>query len=147
MQGFNALYQMTLLSKFNPFVNKSASLPKLFNSYSRNNGINKKISENDNETFATGSGPNLILDKEQTALFRVKLRRGLIGLPDRFKEHTKALGLRRTHQKSYVPICPSTIGNILRIKELIELRIVKGKPVPGAKYWAKGFSVVGSYLK
>lgn len=75
-------------------------------------------------------------------LFRVKLRRGLIGLPESYKEHTRALGLRRTHQKSYLEINPFVIGNILKVKELVEVRKVKGKPIPGASYWAKGYSLI-----
>lgn len=74
--------------------------------------------------------------------FRVKLRRGLIGLPDRFKDHTRSLGLRHTHQKVYLPICSKTMGNIIKIKELVEVRIVKGKPCSGASYWAKGYSLL-----
>jgi ribosomal protein L30 len=73
---------------------------------------------------------------------RVKLCRGLIGLPDRFKEHVRALGLRHTHQKSYVDINPKTMGNILKVKELVQVKPVMGKPAAGAKYWAKGYSLL-----
>lgn len=77
---------------------------------------------------------------------RVKLCRGLIGLPARFKEHVRALGLRHTHQKSYVSINPKTMGNIIKVKELVEVKPVKGKPAPGAKYWAKGYSLLRKAL-
>lgn len=80
--------------------------------------------------------------QEQQEIFRVKLRRGLIGLPERYKEHVRSLGLRRTHQKSYLEINPLVIGNILKVKELVEVRKVKGRPVPGASYWAKGYSLL-----
>lgn len=72
--------------------------------------------------------------------FRVKLRRGLIGLPAHFKDHVNALQLRHTHQKSYLEINPLTMGNILKVKELVEVKKVKGKPAPNASYWAKGYS-------
>lgn len=78
-------------------------------------------------------------DKEY---FRVKLCRGLIGLPARFKEHTRALQLRHTHQKSYLEINPFTMGNILKVKELVEVKRVKGKPAANASYWAKGYSIL-----
>lgn len=82
------------------------------------------------------------MQEEPKELFRVKLRRGLIGLPERYKEHVRSLGLRRTHQKSYLEINPLVIGNILKVKELVEVRKVKGKPVAGASYWAKGYSLI-----
>lgn len=88
----------------------------------------------DNHVHNTSNSPS--------EYFRVKLRRGLIGLPDRFKDHTRSLGLRHTHQKVYLPICPMTIGNILKIKELVQIKIVKGKPCSGASYWAKGYSLL-----
>ena len=74
--------------------------------------------------------------------FRVTLKRGIIGLPAKFKEHTRSLGLRHTHQKSYLEINPQTVGNILKVKELVEVKKVKGKPIPGASYWAKGYSIL-----
>lgn len=77
-----------------------------------------------------------------TEYFRVKLRRGLIGLPARFKDHVRALQLRHTHQKSYLEINALTMGNILKVKELVEVKKVKGKPVPNASYWAKGYSLL-----
>lgn len=80
--------------------------------------------------------------EEGEKYFRVTLKRGLIGLPDKFKEHTRSLGLRRTHQKSYLQINPQTVGNILKVKELVEVKTVKGKPIPGASYWAKGYSIL-----
>ena len=83
--------------------------------------------------FSTATTPSLL---------RVKLKRGLIGLPDRFKEHTRALGLRRTHQKSYVPINARTLGNILKVKELVEVKPVAGKPAPNARYWSKGYEII-----
>lgn len=79
-------------------------------------------------------------------LLRVHLKRGLIGLPARFKEHVRALGLRHTHEKSYVPINPMTLGNILRVKELVQVRRVKGKPSKDASYWSKGYSIITNKL-
>ena len=79
-------------------------------------------------------------------LLRVQLKRGLIGLPSRFKEHVRALGLRHTHEKSYVPINPMTIGNILKVKELVQVKNVKGKPPKDASYWSKGYSIVTNKL-
>ena len=81
-----------------------------------------------------------------TELFRVTLKRGLIGLPDRFKEHTRALALRHTHQHSYLQINPSTVGNILKVKELVAVKVVNGRPPVNAKYWAKGYRVIKSLL-
>jgi ribosomal protein L30/L7E len=78
---------------------------------------------------------------------RVKLDRSLIGLPKKFKEHSKGLGLSRLHQKSYVKVNPFTIGNIIKMKELISVKGVKGKPIKGTKYWSQGFELINSYLK
>ena len=83
---------------------------------------------------------------EVKEFFRVKLCRGLIGLPERYKSHVRALGLRHTHQKSYVEINPMTMGNIIKIKELVEVKRVKGKPIPGTSYWAKGYSLLRKTL-
>jgi ribosomal protein L30/L7E len=83
--------------------------------------------------FSTSTSPSLL---------RVKLKRGLIGLPDRFKEHTRALGLRQTHQKTYVAVNARTLGNILKVKELVDVRPVKGKPGPNARYWSRGYEII-----
>ena len=80
--------------------------------------------------------------QSKSPLFRVKLCRGIIGLPQIYKDHVRSLGLRHTHQKSYLPINPLVIGNILKVKELVEVRKVNGKPIPGASYWAKGYSLL-----
>jgi len=77
-----------------------------------------------------------------TQLLRVKLQRGLIGLPGRFKDHAQALGLRHTHQKVYLPATSTNLGNILRLKELIQVKPVKARPAPNARYWAKGYRVI-----
>lgn len=75
-------------------------------------------------------------------LLRVKLQRGLIGLPQRYKDHARALGLRRTHQKVYVHATRTNLGNVLRLKELVQVKPVKGPPAPKARYWAKGYQVI-----
>lgn len=76
------------------------------------------------------------------SLFRVKLRKGLIGLPAHYREHVRSLGLRRTHQKSYLEVNPQVLGNILKVKELLEVKPVKGRPAANASYWAKGYSLI-----
>ena len=82
-----------------------------------------------------------------TSLFRVKLRKGLIGLPAHYREHVRALGLRHTHQKSYLEINPQVIGNILKLKELVEVKMVGGRPPVGkVSYWAKGYSLIKRVL-
>ena len=78
----------------------------------------------------------------ENSLFRVKLRRGLIGLPAHYREHVRALGLRHTHQKSYLEINPQVLGNVLKVKELVEVKLVKGRPASKASYWAKGYSLI-----
>lgn len=82
-----------------------------------------------------------VVDKK-SSLFRVKLRKGLIGLPAHYREHVRALGIRHTHQKSYLEINPQVLGNILKVKELVEVKTVKGRPAANASYWAKGYSLI-----
>lgn len=79
---------------------------------------------------------------DQKPLLRVKLIKGLIGLPAHYREHVRALGLRHTHQKSYLEINPQVIGNIIKVKELVQVKMVKGKPARNASYWAKGYSLL-----
>ena len=93
-------------------------------------------------TIDTINNDNMPLNSNSN-LLRVKLRRGLIGLPAHFREHVRALGLRHTHQKSYLPINPHVVGNILKVKELVEVRRVAGRPPAGkTSYWAKGYSLI-----
>lgn len=109
---------------------------------SGNTSSHNSNTSNDVNTSSTINNTNMPLNSNSN-LLRVKLRRGLIGLPAHFREHVRALGLRHTHQKSYLPINPHVVGNILKVKELVEVRRVAGRPPAGkTSYWAKGYSLI-----
>lgn len=79
--------------------------------------------------------------------FKLKLYRGLIGLPPVYREWAKSLGLRKRGQTSYVPVLPETMGSIIKLKELLRVDLANEAPKQIKPVYPKGYSVVGSYLK
>ena len=78
--------------------------------------------------------------------FKLKLYRGFIGLPEKYKEWAKTLGLMRKGQINYVPVMPETMGAIIKLKELLKVDLVDSKPESTTIAYPKGYEVVGDYL-
>jgi large subunit ribosomal protein L30 len=79
--------------------------------------------------------------------FKVKLFRGFIGLPDKYKEWARTLGLRKRGQTNYVPVMPVTMGAIIKMKELLKVDLVDERPEHNNPVYPKGYQVVDSYIK
>ncbi|KAF2017050.1 hypothetical protein BU24DRAFT_420075 [Aaosphaeria arxii CBS 175.79] len=58
------------------------------------------------------------------AFFRITLMRSGIGLPAKTQGVLKALGLRKRMTTVYHPVTPSVAGQIMRIKELVDVKEV-----------------------
>ena len=58
------------------------------------------------------------------AFFRITLMRSAIGLPKRSTGVLKALGLRRRMQTVFFPVGQDVAGQILKVKELVDVREV-----------------------
>ena len=54
----------------------------------------------------------------------IKLQRSAIALPERYRATIKALGLRKRHSVVLQPFHKLTAGQILRVKELVDVRNV-----------------------
>lgn len=59
------------------------------------------------------------------AYFRITLMRSGIGLPAKTQGVLKALGLRKRMTTVYHPVTSSVAGQIMRIKELVDVKEVK----------------------
>ncbi|KAE8147429.1 hypothetical protein BDV25DRAFT_160393 [Aspergillus avenaceus] len=57
--------------------------------------------------------------------FRVTLVRSAIGLPRRTTDVLKALGLKKRMVTVFHPVSPSVAGQIMKVKELVEVREVE----------------------
>jgi large subunit ribosomal protein L30 len=57
--------------------------------------------------------------------FRITLMRSGIGMPEKTQGVLKALGLRKRMTTVYHPVTQSVAGQIMRIKELIDVKEVK----------------------
>ncbi|KAF2200523.1 mitochondrial 54S ribosomal protein YmL33 [Delitschia confertaspora ATCC 74209] len=53
--------------------------------------------------------------------FRITLLRSAIGLPTKSTGVLKALGLRKRMATVYYPVTPDVAGQILRVKELVDV--------------------------
>ncbi|KAH8599131.1 50S ribosomal protein L30 [Bisporella sp. PMI_857] len=53
--------------------------------------------------------------------FRITLMRSGIGLPKRVSGVLKALGLRQRMKTVYYPVTPEVAGQIMKVKELVEV--------------------------
>ncbi|KAF2005276.1 hypothetical protein P154DRAFT_356907 [Amniculicola lignicola CBS 123094] len=56
--------------------------------------------------------------------FRITLMRSGIGLPAKVQGVLKALGLRKRMTTVYYPVSPDVAGQIMRIKELVDVKEV-----------------------
>lgn len=57
--------------------------------------------------------------------FRITLLRSAIGLPRRTTDVLKALGLKKRMATVFHPVSPSVAGQIMKVKELVEVREVE----------------------
>lgn len=62
------------------------------------------------------------------AYFRITLVRSGIGMPQKVQGVLKALGLRKRMTTVYYPVSQSVAGQIMRIKELVDVKEVE-RPV------------------
>lgn len=58
------------------------------------------------------------------SFYRITLKRSTIGLPQQFKTTVQRLGLRKTGSVIYQKVSPYSAGQILKIKELVDVEIV-----------------------
>jgi len=57
--------------------------------------------------------------------WRITLKRSGIGLPSKKLETLEALGLKKRFQTTYKPVNPQIAGQLLRVKELVQLELVE----------------------
>lgn len=57
--------------------------------------------------------------------FQITLIRSAIGLPRRSSDVLRALGLRKRMATVFHPVSPSVAGQIMKVKELVEVREVE----------------------
>ncbi|KAF2114697.1 50S ribosomal protein-like protein L30 [Lophiotrema nucula] len=57
--------------------------------------------------------------------FRITLMRSGIGMPTKTQGVLKALGLRKRMATIYKPVTPEVAGQIMRIKELVDVKEVE----------------------
>ncbi|KAJ3273033.1 39S ribosomal protein L33, mitochondrial [Terramyces sp. JEL0728] len=60
--------------------------------------------------------------------YEVTLRRGVIGLPEATRKIVSALGFQKRHQVVWRLVSPKSAGQILKIKELVHVRLVNEIP-------------------
>lgn len=79
-----------------------------------------------------------ILAAEQ--LFIVTRRRSYIGLPSKYKDACRALGLRKLHHTNLLPPSPKVVGNLALLRNLVVIKLVKNGPFPEhvLSSWLKG---------
>jgi len=63
--------------------------------------------------------------------FRVTLLRSGIGLPAKTRGVLTALGLKKRMQTVYQPVTPDAAGQIMKVKELVDVREVAEKMTKG----------------
>jgi ribosomal protein L30 len=56
--------------------------------------------------------------------WKITLKRSGIGLPSAKLDTLYALGLRKRFQTTYKPVNPQIAGQLLRVKELVQLKLV-----------------------
>ncbi|KAJ3325558.1 hypothetical protein HDV06_003328 [Boothiomyces sp. JEL0866] len=61
--------------------------------------------------------------------YEITLRRGVIGLPEATRKIVSALGFQKRHQVVWRLVSPKSAGQILKIKELVHVRLVNEIPV------------------
>jgi ribosomal protein L30 len=58
------------------------------------------------------------------SFYRITLKRSTIGLPQKYKTTVQRLGLKRTGSVVYQKVSADSAGQVLRIKELVDVEIV-----------------------
>jgi ribosomal protein L30/L7E len=76
--------------------------------------------------------------------YEICLRRGVLGLPKSTRHIVQSLGLHKRHQVVWRLVSPRSAGQILKIKELVHVRLVN--EIPPKPEYPKGYQVVGSFL-
>jgi ribosomal protein L30/L7E len=61
--------------------------------------------------------------------YEITLRRGLIGIPKKIKHIVQSIGLHQRHQVVWRLVSPRSAGQILKIKELVHVRLVNEIPI------------------
>lgn len=74
--------------------------------------------------------------------YEICLRRGLIGIPKDIKHIVQSIGLTKRHQVVWRLVSPKSAGQILKIKELVTVRLVNELPLPQKN--PSGFKVLSS---
>lgn len=79
---------------------------------------------------------------------QVNLYRSIIGLPKKFIAITRAIGLRKTHQTVFLKITPYTVGQLVKLKELIKIKLIHKDQVPAKGYLKSppGFKIVRNMM-
>ena len=76
--------------------------------------------------------------------YEICLRRGILGLPKKTREIVNALGLHTRHQVVWRLVSPRSAGQILKIKELVHVRLVN--EIPEKPIYPRGFTKIGSFI-
>lgn len=76
--------------------------------------------------------------------YEISLRRSLNGLPAQTKEYAHALGLFKRHQVVWRKVGPRSAGQILRLRELVAVRLVND--IPEKVEMPAGYAKVGSAI-
>ncbi|KAH6601663.1 hypothetical protein BASA61_001867 [Batrachochytrium salamandrivorans] len=77
--------------------------------------------------------------------FEITLRRGVFGLPKKTKEVIQCLGLHSRHQVVWRLVGPRSTGQILKVKELVNVRLTN--TIPELQKLPTGYTKQGSLLK
>ncbi|KAF5327585.1 hypothetical protein D9619_004650 [Psilocybe cf. subviscida] len=90
------------------------------------------------------------LDDAPNTHYKITLRRSAISLGEKKQGTLKAMGIHRRHQTVYFPFGPEMAGNILAVKELLEVENVPAHKVmtvyeqKQARKPPRGYKVVGT---
>ncbi|KAJ3287159.1 hypothetical protein HK104_008731 [Borealophlyctis nickersoniae] len=76
--------------------------------------------------------------------YEVHLKKGLIGLPWQTRKKVKEIGFRHRNDVIWRRVNPISAGHILRIRDLVSVRLVN--EIPGPVVIPKGFKKVGNML-
>jgi ribosomal protein L30/L7E len=76
--------------------------------------------------------------------FEITLRKGFYGLPKKTKEYLRALGLTMRHQVVWRKVGPRSAGHILKVKELVSVRLMN--EIPQKVVAPTGYKKVGSVI-
>ncbi|RKP12790.1 hypothetical protein BJ684DRAFT_3260, partial [Piptocephalis cylindrospora] len=77
--------------------------------------------------------------------FRVTMHRSPIGLPFKVRRTLEALGLGKRSSVAYLPCNKSSIGSLLKVKELVQVEATQ-EIRPKRQRVARGWTVLGNQL-